>query len=649
MPPAPPAHPPTSRLAPVLAGGALVATALSDSISDAYRVRLGLDFADEMQYYGEIASLVRTHQLFHDDLFLQQLGYVFLLPFFKVHALCFPDQSWLVVFGRLLLLGAYGVTGAWFWRAATKLGGFSTAEKLAGLAALFAWVPFQIFAFSYNTTAYLLIIVLVATWLTRDPARLPRHATLTAGLLTGLTYTHPTCGLLLIFAATLEAGWRFGPRAALRLAATTAGLGLAVLGVIYAVHGADFPRDLLEAVNFTRSFGSGEIILSPPHLTGLLTLLGLAGLFLGRIRRGRAFPYPLGAESPALLRWATLAAVVPGLSALLGLIVNWKLGYLPVAWCLGLLLVLAVSVGPADGQPPALRPGNRALQRWALLLVLGGGLAALFAVLLATRQCQTGQFALAVFFALLILLAGSRVQSDARSTAGLAVIGVLVGTVFAGSSANGLPSFGVGAAALIPFLVLFAGRRLQPSETGRSALLAAVLPPAVGLMMLLNGMLSPYREQPFWKEFKPVTGVPAFRGIRTSPLKIRAIELFQQASPWGTLQGKRILVLGSHPWLNFVLGGEPATPVLFMKFDGKPEAYELVARRLSRRPQPDVVVLTEHYMPPAIARWFLTWTRPDLGQKTIPLTEDFRLYFKWHTGGVFASEVFILTRQPGQP
>jgi hypothetical protein len=415
------------------------------------------------------------------------------------------------------------------------------------------------------------------------------------------------------------------------------------------VHGADFPRDLLEAVDFTRSFGSGEIIRSLPHFTGLLTLLGLAGIFLARLRRGRAFPYPLGAATPAAFFWPALASVALGLSALLGLIVNWKLGYHPVAWCLGLLLVLAASVGPADGQPPVLRPGNRALQRCALLLVLGGGLAALFAVLLATRQCLTGHFAITVFFALLILLAGSRGQSDNKSMAGLAVIGVLAGAVFAGSSGNGLPSFGVGAAALIPFLVLFAGRRLQSAETGRPALLAAVLLPAVVLMILLNGMLTPYREQQFWKEFKPITGVPAFRGLRTSPLKIRAIEIFQQASPWGTLQGKRILVLGSHPWLYFVLGGEPATPILFMKFDGKAEAYELAARRIARRPQPDVVVLTEPYMPPAIAQWFVGWTKPDLGQKTIPLTDEFRLYFQWHTGGVFAAEAFILTRPPGPP
>src|SRR5262245_16940690 len=71
------------------------------------RVFIRLDFTDEMQYYGQISGLVRTGKFFHDDLFLQQLGYLFLLPFFKLHAVAFPDQSYLILFGRLLLAAAY--------------------------------------------------------------------------------------------------------------------------------------------------------------------------------------------------------------------------------------------------------------------------------------------------------------------------------------------------------------------------------------------------------------------------------------------------------------------------------------------------------------------------------------------------------------
>lgn len=640
--PAPPAlHP-----ALIPAGVSLAAT-LAWLI---FRIPHGLDFADEMQYYGEIASLARTGRFFQDDLFLQQLGYLFVLPFFRLHAVFFPDQGYLILFGRCLLLLAYGATGLLFWRAATRLGGFSPAQKITALAAVFAWVPFQLFAFSYNTNSYLLIIALVATWITRDPARPGRLACSLAGLLAVLACTHPPAGVVLSLAAIGGTAWRMGRRAALTLVGALAAAGLVVLGLLFAVQGPGLPRDLLEAAEFTNSFGGGSIILTPFHLASWLALLGLAGLFIARSRSGRPFPFPLGPRCPPALRWTALAGWVLGLSALLGLVVNWKFGYLAVVGCLGLLLVLSASIGPADGGRPKLHPGDPALLRWVMLIVLSAGLAALFALLLANRHCLTSHFAITVFFGLLILLAGPGGRPEEKIPAELAVTGTIAGAVFAFISANGLPSFGVGAAGLIPFLVLYAGRHLQPARPGPVPFRAAVLPPLLVLMLLANGALTPYREQPFWLPFKPVPGVPAFRGIRTSPLKVRAVEIFQQALPWGSLQGKRILVLGSHPWLYFVLGGEPTTPILFMKFDGKPEAYELAALRMHRRAQPDVVLLTEPFTPPPIATWLFQWAGPKgVHEKIIPLSNEFTRAYNQHTGGIFAHEVFILTRPPARP
>lgn len=634
-----------SRPAVLFAGLSLAATAAWL----VFRLRHGLDFADEMQYYGEIASLTRTGRFFQDDLFLQQLGYFFLLPFFKLHAVFFPDQSYLILFGRILLLAAYGATGLLFWRAATRFGGFSAAQKLAGVAAIFAIVPFQLFAFSYNTNSYLLIVVLSTVWLARDPARPARHACIMAGLLAILAFTHPPAGVALSLAALAEAAWRHGRRAALTLLGALIAAGLLVLGLLVALHGPGFTHDLLEAVEFSHAFGVGRIILTPYHFTGWLLLPGLTVLFLVRCRLGRPLPHPLGPSSPAALRWIALAGVVLGLSALLGLVVNWKFGLLPVAGCLGLLLLLAASVGPADGRQLELRPDNPALQRLVMLIVLGAGLTALFAILLANRHCLTGHFSITIFFVLLILLAGPGGQRDATIPAGLAVIGTVAGAVFAFTSGNGLPSFGVGTAGLIPFLVLFAGRHLQPAGDGRPSFFAAVLPPGLALLLLANGALTPYREQPFWEPFKPIAGVPAFRGIKTSPVKVRAVEIFQQASPWGTLRDKRVLVLGSHPWLYFVLGGEPATPILFMKFDGPTKVYELAVRRLARQEQPHVVLLTEPFTPPPIADWLFKWAEPGVTEKIIQLPNEFTFNFNRQTGGIFAPQVFILTHPPARP
>ncbi len=44
----------------------------------AVRVFHGLDFNDEMQYYGELVALTQSGRLFSADLFVQQMVYLFL-------------------------------------------------------------------------------------------------------------------------------------------------------------------------------------------------------------------------------------------------------------------------------------------------------------------------------------------------------------------------------------------------------------------------------------------------------------------------------------------------------------------------------------------------------------------------------------------
>ena len=645
MHPPGPEHPRAARLPAILSGLCLIAAA-GWLVS---RVWVGLDFTDEMQYYGEIASLTRTGRFFQDDMFLQQLGYVFVWPFFKLHALVFPGLDFLVLSGRLLLLAAYGATAALFWRAATRHGLFSTAQKLAGLAAFFAWVPFQIFAFSYNTTSYLLIVALVAVWIGRDPDKYPRYAWSAAVLLTGLTYTHPPAGLALILTAGAEAGWRLGLRAAVRLLLTTALAGLAVGGVIISLHGASFLTDLAAAVNFTRSYGSGLAIWRPDNLAGWLIMISLAGLFIWRLRRDRAFRYPWSDGSPTVLWWAGVCLFVAAGGALLGLIINWKTSYVAVSVYLGLLLVLAASVDRPTGQPPALRIASAPLMRWMLIATLMAGITALLTILTINLRPGTGYFAMTLYQVLLTLLALRARPGERNVPIGLAVVGTVAGAVFAFTSGNGLHNFGIGAAGLIPFLVLYCARWLEVAEDARTpALTAAILSGFVGLL-LLNGVLHPYAEQKPWNRFSPVQGVPAFRGLWTSPVKIEMLKLFQTLSPPGALEGKRVLVIGPQPWLYFALGGQPATPMFFMHFDGLEAADKLIATQLFRGGMPDIIVLAKDTMPRPIADRIVEWARNNYTTRSVVLPARFNRPFQQQTGYLLADEVFLLERKPGQP
>jgi len=641
MSPSRPESPPASRLATILT----VTTLFAALVWLVSRVWLGLDFEDEMQYYGQIASLTRTGRFFQDDLFLQQLGYLFVLPFFKLHALVFPDQSYLMVFGRLLLLAAYGVTGGLFWRAASKLGGFSRLQKLASLAVFFAWVPFQIFAFSYNTTAYLLTVILVAVWIVRDPEKFPRYAVIAAGLLTLLTYTHPSVGLGLILTATLEATWQRGWRAGLQLMLATAGFGLAVLATMRLLHGPAFWQDLLDAINFTRSFGMAEVIRQPVHAASWLALLAISGLFIWRQRLGRAFDHPLGPKSPPGLRWAVLCLLVVASGALLGLVTTWKIGYSAASAYLGLLMLLAVSIGLADGQAPVLRFTSGALLRRVMIVALSGGCAAILATMVLSVNAVTGYFAITIYGVMLLLLTATASPLETKTMIGLVVIGSVAGAVSATTSGNGISNFGIGAAGVLPYLALYGARQMEKAKV----IGAPFIVTALAGLLLVNGLLNPYGEQAFWGNFLPIKDVPAFRGIRTSALKIEAIGRFKPVAANGAMQGKRILIIGPHPWLYFVLGGQPATPILFMKFDGKPQAYKLVAARLFREGMPDVIVVTNTFLPPPIAAKIQDWSKRESFVTTVPIPFAFNYHFMRYIGYGFNPNVFVLSRSPPPP
>ena len=638
-----PEHPRATRLPAILSGLSLFAAA-AWLVS---RVWLGLDFTDEMQYYGGIQSLMRTGRFFVDDLALQQLGYFFFWPLFKLHALCFPDQSFLVLFGRLLLLAAYGGTGALFWRAATQAGGFSRSQKLAGLAAFFAWVPFQIFALSYNTTSYLLVVALTAAWITRDPEKFQRYAVTVAGLLTVLTYTYPPVGLTLILVAVGEVAGRRGRRAAVVLLGATALSGLTVAALMFWFQGDGLWSDLQAAIEVSRAYGVGATIRYPYQFPGWVTVVVAGALFVWRLQRGRPFPHPWGHGTPPVLRWAAMGLLAAGSGALLGYIMNWRTGYFAAGIFQGLLLLLAASIEPADGAAPALRIDNAPLLRWAQLTVLLTGHLALLAILLFHIKPGTGYVALSLFLGLLSLLALDARPGAAQIPTGLAMIGTITGAVVAYTSSNGLHNFGIGAAGVIPFLVLYGARHLDEAGTGRRpALTAALLAGIVGLL-LLGGVLHPYLEQPIWNRFQPMRGVPAYRGIWTSPVKVEAVERFQTLVPPGSLQGQRILVIGPHPWLYFALGGQPATSMVFMHFDGTDAAYRIATDRLFRDGMPDAIVLATTTMPQPFAAKLMEWSKLSFSTQVMPLPAGFIRQFKAQMWYDFPEQVYLLRRAPG--
>lgn len=267
---------PPDRLALAL----LLASGLAAVAWMVFRIFVGVDFTDEMQYYGEIASLTRTGKLFQSDLFIQQLGYVFLVPLFQLHAALFPDLDYLLLLGRGLLFAGYVLAAVLTWRA---LRGCSLAARLTAVGMHFAWIPFQLFAPSYNTMAHLLLTGLAAGWVRRRAAPTPGGVVGLAAGLGALGFVYPPAGVVAsaVFAGLL---WRQeGRGAAGRLAGWTVLIAGAVLVGIRVWHGPTLWDDLRVAMRFSQAHGVARAILAPAQWPGYVGLLaGPRALLVGR-------------------------------------------------------------------------------------------------------------------------------------------------------------------------------------------------------------------------------------------------------------------------------------------------------------------------------------------------------------------------------
>ncbi|MFI5338069.1 MAG: hypothetical protein ACHQ5A_14865, partial [Opitutales bacterium] len=162
------------------------------------------------------------------------------------------------------------------------------------------------------------------------------------------------------------------------------------------------------------------------------------------------------------------------------------------------------------------------------------------------------------------------------------------------------------------------------------------------------GMRHPYREERGLTGFASVRAVPAFAGLYTSPTKIEAIKRFRQLDASGALKGKRILVLGPQPWFYFVTQGQPATPMLFMHFDGSPAADAYLAQHLFRGEGVEAILVTT-VLPQPIYDRVAWWIGQGTRARMIRLPPEFHRAYEYQTGYTVADEIVLLLREPKKP
>jgi hypothetical protein len=157
------------------------------------RVFIGLDFTDEMQYYGQIYSLLLFNKLFVNDFFIQQTGYLLIYPFLKF--ILFFDShlqfSNLIIYARLLLfLFIISLSSLFFFLSYN----FRLISRVIGSCfvaiAISEYLPF---AFSYNTVSYLLSSLILMLWFFFES----RYKIYILSFLTVLLgWTYPPIGIL---------------------------------------------------------------------------------------------------------------------------------------------------------------------------------------------------------------------------------------------------------------------------------------------------------------------------------------------------------------------------------------------------------------------------------------------------------------------
>jgi hypothetical protein len=153
---------------------------------------MGLDFTDELQYYGQILSLLNHEKLFAEDLFIQQIVYIFYLPLFKLFQWLNPDLNGLVLFGRCCLFFTITINILLIRK---LLSSFNRASIHFACTFICIAMADKIFAVSYGSLALILSTLIIALYLSQN--HFTKKNLFASFLCVLLCFCHPSFGICL--------------------------------------------------------------------------------------------------------------------------------------------------------------------------------------------------------------------------------------------------------------------------------------------------------------------------------------------------------------------------------------------------------------------------------------------------------------------
>lgn len=495
----------------------------------AVRVVYGVDFNDEMQYYGQLLALAKTGQFFTSDLFVQQAGYLLLLPLVKPYLSIFGVEGFVGYCRGLYALYVVFLFFSVYQRLVRAQVPDSTAS-FAALLASFAVTWVNIYAFSYNTLAqgFLLLAAVEHYCWHRDDPRLVIRA---AALSTLLVLVHPPLALPGFFSFFVRFLIERRYAAAFRLA------GYSIVGagaVGFLLYSFSQPADVFDAIRFSAGFGAGKTVFLKSDQANVLLLVVLVVTLViaGRRLLGRRM---------TTWRWLNAA-------------------WFRVAVIAGFILAGCASVFMAN------LPTFRALAMDLLVLLF---VTSIFFVLFADEQ--EGKF---IWMLVVFLMSG--VTAVIASSNGMlqlqAAAMIFLPFAFCYVSENSTAVRLLGARASFVLVLLF----------GATLLVSYVSAPFV---------TKPYQEGKIWQLTTPIQSGGALGGLRTTPEKVEAVEFIRAVI--ASEPASRLLVIGAQPWIYLASGVAPETQMLFMHSAGGAVAAEVLVRRLTQLTPDRVLIVSE--------------------------------------------------------
>ena len=246
-----------------------------------FRVFHGIEFNDEMQYYGELISLLDSGRLFSTDLFLQQNVYLLLYPIFKPYTLLFGNES-LILASRFV----FATFILWvFWRVKSTLIFGDVKPVAANVIALtiILVIPLaNIYALSYNTISQgLLAVCFAELFVWRYNKRVPKVLFWAVAILL-LLLTYPTMGLAVAATFILRLLVDGDRQLITKFVVTALPLGLLALFTYF-----NFAtiKDIEDSITFSRGFVLGAAGSFTASKEAALTHIGyiIAGLVINHL------------------------------------------------------------------------------------------------------------------------------------------------------------------------------------------------------------------------------------------------------------------------------------------------------------------------------------------------------------------------------